>query len=110
MRNVDTCVCCGEYVPEGRQVCKTCEGLTRIYEHYGHDNQYMKLIEECGELIHAIARFEMGKGIMSQVLEEIVDVKVLIMQIEILNPIARSTIKELVEYKVDRELKRIAGK
>lgn len=21
----DTCVCCGEYVPEGRQVCKNCE-------------------------------------------------------------------------------------
>lgn len=21
----DTCVCCGEYVPEGRQVCPACE-------------------------------------------------------------------------------------
>ena len=21
----DTCVCCGEYVPEGRLVCQTCE-------------------------------------------------------------------------------------
>lgn len=21
----DKCVCCGEYVPEGRQVCKSCE-------------------------------------------------------------------------------------
>ena len=21
----DTCVCCGKYVPEGRQVCKECE-------------------------------------------------------------------------------------
>lgn len=23
--NIDTCVCCGEYVPEGRQVCWSCE-------------------------------------------------------------------------------------
>ena len=22
---IDTCVCCGEYVPEGRQVCPACE-------------------------------------------------------------------------------------
>ena len=22
----DKCVCCGEYVPEGRQVCNSCEG------------------------------------------------------------------------------------
>jgi hypothetical protein len=27
----DRCVCCGEYVPEGRQVCAACEGgVTRM--------------------------------------------------------------------------------
>ena len=25
----DICVCCGEYVPEGRQVCHTCEKDTK---------------------------------------------------------------------------------
>lgn len=29
MQNVDRCVCCGEIIPEGRQVCASCE--------YGHD-------------------------------------------------------------------------
>ena len=24
----DTCVCCGEYIPEGRMVCYSCEELT----------------------------------------------------------------------------------
>jgi predicted nucleic acid-binding Zn ribbon protein len=24
----DRCVCCGEYVPEGRQVCLDCENKT----------------------------------------------------------------------------------
>lgn len=25
LRNDDKCVCCGAYVPEGRQVCASCE-------------------------------------------------------------------------------------
>ncbi len=25
MKNCETCVCCGEYVPEGRMVCIRCE-------------------------------------------------------------------------------------
>lgn len=25
---IDTCVCCGEYVPEGRMVCPQCEAKT----------------------------------------------------------------------------------
>lgn len=23
--SIDTCICCGEHVPEGRQVCQRCE-------------------------------------------------------------------------------------
>jgi predicted amidophosphoribosyltransferase len=29
----EMCVCCGEDIPEGRQVCPTCE-------HYAHGYQY----------------------------------------------------------------------
>jgi uncharacterized Zn finger protein (UPF0148 family) len=25
MENVDRCVCCGEIIPEGRQICPICE-------------------------------------------------------------------------------------
>lgn len=25
MKNCDTCVCCGDYVPEGRMACSQCE-------------------------------------------------------------------------------------
>lgn len=28
--NCDTCVCCGEYVPEGRMVCCRCEKDSRV--------------------------------------------------------------------------------
>lgn len=26
MANADRCICCGEIIPEGRQVCPRCEG------------------------------------------------------------------------------------
>ena len=29
---IDTCVCCGEYVPEGRMVCPLCESKTEKKE------------------------------------------------------------------------------
>lgn len=33
MRMSDTCVCCGREIPEGRQVCLTCESIFgRPYE------------------------------------------------------------------------------
>lgn len=31
MANADRCVCCGEIVPEGRQVCPQCEHKRYIY-------------------------------------------------------------------------------
>lgn len=32
---IDTCVCCGEYVPESRMICPTCE---KKYEEKDGDN------------------------------------------------------------------------
>ena len=33
--NVDTCVCCGEIVPEGRMVCYACEDKYYNHQHGG---------------------------------------------------------------------------
>ena len=33
--NVDTCVCCGEVVPEGRMVCYVCEGKYNMHQRGG---------------------------------------------------------------------------
>lgn len=30
MADADRCVCCGEFIPEGRQVCPECEGGTKL--------------------------------------------------------------------------------
>ena len=29
---VETCVCCGEIIPEGRQMCPSCENDTKLME------------------------------------------------------------------------------
>ncbi len=104
------CVMCGEYVVEGRLVCFNCynemkfgkisrgdaganksrnEKLLEIFNHLN------KLTEECAELIQAM---------------EMADVKVLITQFELARRKMERTIRKTIEYKVDRELKRIAGK
>ncbi|MFR1406583.1 MAG: hypothetical protein ACLSS4_02100 [Acutalibacteraceae bacterium] len=31
MANADRCICCGEIVPEGRQICPQCERKRYIY-------------------------------------------------------------------------------
>ena len=41
----DTCVCCGGYVPEGRQVCITCEKKSE--EPGGADNEPKKICLLC---------------------------------------------------------------
>ncbi len=38
MRNDDRCVCCGAYVPEGRQVCIKCEKVAETQEDSGRLN------------------------------------------------------------------------
>lgn len=30
---VDRCICCGDIIPEGRQVCPACEDHTHIRNH-----------------------------------------------------------------------------
>ena len=34
-RNADTCVCCGDTIPEGRQTCPNCEAGAGIYSGEG---------------------------------------------------------------------------
>ena len=34
-RNVDRCVCCGDIIPEGRQVCPKCEAKAAVNGEYG---------------------------------------------------------------------------
>lgn len=86
----------------------------QIINHYGFENQLNQLIEECAELIHAIAKLkrygftEDSIGIAYSLVGELADVKNLIEQLELKNKTIAEGIGKMKGYKVDRELDRIA--
>ena len=59
-----------------------------IYEqavkHYGKLNQIVKAMEECGELIRALARWAEGEPVIGNVCEEIADVEIMLEQVKII--------------------------
>lgn len=59
-----------------------------IYEqavaHYGRINQLIKAMEECGELIQALARWSNGEAVFGNVCEEIADVEIMLEQLKII--------------------------
>jgi len=40
MSKPETCVCCGEVIPEGRQVCPDCEWKARQRKDYVPESRY----------------------------------------------------------------------
>ena len=60
MSKLDTCVCCGKYVPEGRQICAICEAdiykAQKEYERNHVDCSVTTMFE-----LQAIIK-SMGKG------------------------------------------------
>lgn len=87
----------------------TKEKIMKIAYHYGFDSQLNKTIEECGELIKAISKYK-GSRFKSEYLdnleEEVADVLIMINQLRIL--ISKPKIDEIIEYKLDRQLKRMS--
>lgn len=67
------------------------EALQIIHDHFGHDNQKVKLIEECEEYLESMQ------------LQEIADLFVVSAQLVSNDP----KLMEIVEFKIDRTLDRI---
>ena len=87
----------------------TKEKIMEIAYHYGFDSQLNKTIEECGELIKAISKYK-GNSFKSEYLdnleEEVADVLIMSNQLRVL--ISKEKIDEIIEYKLDRQLKRMS--
>ena len=83
-----------------------------IINHYGQTNQLNKLIEECGELIAAISRYNSQNGMKEtlNLIEELADVKNLIEQLELIDNKFKEGVKRNIKYKVNRELERMKTK
>lgn len=80
---------------------KRREQLSKIYDHYGREEQYKKAIEELGELISAMAT-----GTEEEVITEIADVEIMLEQLKDGLGIRAKVCGE-IDYKLKRQLVRI---
>ena len=80
---------------------ETFLGMCSIADYYGEANQRIKCIEECGELIQAIAKDDPTEHII----EELADVHIMTVQLAYL--LGAEEFTRQVEHKVDRQINRI---
>lgn len=74
--------------------------ITKIANHFGLENQKLKTIEECSELITAISRNEVGN-----IIEEIADVYIMLQQLIYLYD-SEEEVDEFIESKINRTIER----
>ena len=80
--------------------------LQMIADHYGIKKQLRQLAEECSELA-VEASHSARKGTTIKIIEEIADVQIMIEQIIYLAKIDKCDIEDCINYKLDRQIKRI---
>ena len=89
------------------------EILCNAIQYYGEDNQLQKTIEEASELIQAISRYNqrnkndtmINQILISDIIEEIVDIQIMIDQIKIIMKSKENILNEYEKhkkYKLDR--------
>ena len=77
-----------------------------ILEHYGKEHQKLKTLEELAELQEAILH-DINKGKPFGVLEELADVYIMLDQLQLIYEIDPDDLNAAIEFKQDRQLKRI---
>lgn len=74
-------------------------------EHFGKLNQLIKTMEECGELIRALARWINGQPVIGNIAEEIADVEIMLEQVKV---VLGEQYEEYLELKKTEKLGRLA--
>ena len=80
--------------------------VKEIAEHYGIKNQLRQLAEECSEL-SVESSHSARKGTTVKIIEEMADVMIMIEQVIYLAKIDKCDIEDCINYKINRQLKRI---
>ena len=82
------------------------EKVKRIADHYGLMSQLRQLAEECCELaVEASHSARIGTTV--KIIEEMADVMIMIEQVVYLAKIDKCDIEDCINYKINRQLKRI---
>jgi len=76
--------------------------IQKIANYYGLDNQTDKTIEECAELIQALAKLESREN----TIEEIADVQIMLKQMLYLLDCEKE-VEKVMGYKINRQLERM---
>ncbi len=76
--------------------------IQKIANYYGLDNQTDKIIEECAELIQALAKLESREN----TIEEIADVQIMLKQMLYLLDCEKE-VEKVMGYKINRQLERM---
>lgn len=94
-----------------------CEKMKEIQQYYGREVQIDKCAEECGELIQALMRFRNAdkddsdyKKKFNNLLEEIADVQITTSEVLLTlggEDYINNKISDLIDYKLDRQIRRI---
>ena len=82
------------------------ERIKTIADHYGIKNQMRQLAEECSELA-VEANHSARKGTNVKIIEEIADVLIMMQQVIYLAKIDKCDIEDCINYKLERQMKRI---
>lgn len=89
------------------------ERIRKISSYYGFRSQEMQLMEEMGELIQAVSKFERAENppeayeTMQAIIEELVDVQIMIEQFRELLNVSDERFEEIYNNKLERQIKRI---
>lgn len=82
---------------------KQCEAIAN---HYGMENQLPIVIEEMSELTKEICKHIRGNDNLLDLIEEAADVQIMVEQLKFMFDI-HTQVDEMVDYKLDRQLRRI---
>ncbi len=80
--------------------------IQTIADHYGIKKQLRQLAEECSELAVEASHSE-RKGLTVGIIEEIADVLIMMEQVIYLAKIDKCDIEDCINYKLERQMKRI---
>mgnify|MGYP003476018399 FL=1 len=80
--------------------------IKKIADHYGIKNQLRQLAEECSEL-SVESSHSARHGTTVKIIEEMADVMIMIEQVVYLAKIDKCDIEDCINYKINRQLKRI---
>lgn len=79
--------------------------LIKILSHYGKNHQAEKTVEECAELIQALAK-DRESNARDMVIDEIADVYVMLAQLEIAYD-CHGEVASRIDYKINRQMERM---